>query len=87
MILGKTLSIRCVIESVASMQYWDLLHSSGHVEVDRQANVPVHTVFHKLVEAVLQIFGFPKENALTAKGITETKASMHPITKRVVQNL
>lgn len=69
--LGKTLAVRCVVESVANIQYWDLPysnHGAGQIEVDRQASVPVHTVFHHLVEAVLQIFGYPKETAVTAKG-------------------
>lgn len=69
LIPGKTLSIRCVVESVANVQYWDLPHSSGQIEVDRRANIPIHTVFHQLVDAVLQIFGYPKEVAITARGM------------------
>lgn len=82
LISGKTLSIRCVVESVANVQYWDLPHSNGQIEVDRRANIPIHTVFHRLVDAVLQIFGYPKEVAITARGMF-TKLEMNLVTDAI----
>lgn len=62
------MSIRCVVESVPHVRYWNSPHTNGQVEVDRRANVPVDTAFQNLIDAVLQIFGYPKETAITAKG-------------------
>lgn len=38
------------------------------MEVDRPANIPVHTVFYNVIDIVLQMFGYPREAAITARG-------------------
>lgn len=68
---GKTLSVRCIVESVPSSQFWDTSQTStsnGQVELKRTVDVPTHTVMYNLVDEVLQKFGYPKEIALTARG-------------------
>ncbi|KAK7573473.1 hypothetical protein V9T40_010664 [Parthenolecanium corni] len=68
--MGKTLSVRCIVESVPSSQFWDTSQTStsnGQVELKRTVDVPTHTVMYNLVDEVLQKFGYPKEIALTAR--------------------
>ncbi|KAG8273893.1 DNA binding [Homalodisca vitripennis] len=69
-LIGKSLPVHCIVESIATLQQWKSMRSSRRtvLETDSYVIIPVNTTFQDLVQVALQRLGYPKDNAYSAKG-------------------